>query len=223
MTPQRESGDRARFLGRLRERLGRRPAHPHGRPVLRLEGEPPPVAYATPMDDLTMAFCQAAAQLGALVRRTGRDGLPEVLDEALALAGPGPVALTEEPETAGLEGLLKTRGREVIRPSQGPRAVAGACLGITGAVAGLARTGTLVVDSSRAGSRTVSLLPPVHLALLPATALLPDHGALLRSLDAAALPASLVLITGPSRSSDIELELTLGVHGPGRLLVALLV
>ncbi len=220
--PGRESGHRERFLARLRERLGRGPYPAHGRPVLGLEGGTPSVAYADALEDLAAAFCQAAARLGALVRRTDRQGLGQVLDEALALAGPGPVALAAEPETAGLEELLQARGRQVLWPREGPRALAGACLGITGAVAGLARTGTVIVDSSRAGSRLVSLLPPVHLAILSVTALLPDHGAFLRSLDGSSLPSSLVLVSGPSRSSDIELELTLGVHGPGRLLIALL-
>ncbi len=217
----RESGDRHRFLERLRRRLARSPGAAHG-PTPLLEGEPPPVDYAGPLDDLTGAFCEAAARLGALVRRASRESLLGVLDEALALAGPGPVALTAEPETAWLEAPLLSRGRQVVRPSDGPLAVARACLGVTGAVAGLARTGTVVVDSSRAGSRLVSLLPPVHLAVLPAIALVPDHGAFLRSLDLASLPSGLVLISGPSRSSDIELELTLGVHGPGRLMIALL-
>ena len=104
-------------------------------------------------------------------------------------------------------------------------ATAGADLGITGAVCGIALTGSLIVGSGRAGARTASLLPGVHLALLPRDAILPTPGHLFRDLPATlpdGLPSNLVLITGPSRSADIEMQLTIGVHGPRHLVIGLL-
>lgn len=223
MTAGTESGDRARFLRTLRERLARGTPDNVAHPLPAFEGPPPAVGYAAPVDDPVAAFTKAAVDLGVTVRTVSREAMEEVLDEALDLAGAGPVAISNEPETAGIPDLLRIRGREVIEAEAGPQAVAAACLGITGAVAGIVRSGTLAVDSARSGTRLVSLLPPVHLALLNASALLPDQGAFLRPLDPRSLPSNLVLITGPSRSGDIELVLTVGVHGPGRLIVALLV
>jgi L-lactate dehydrogenase complex protein LldG len=77
----------------------------------------------------------------------------------------------------------------------------------------------------RAGSRTASLLPPVHLALVRRDAIVATPGDLLRHLPERlpdGLPSNLVLITGPSRSADIELQLTVGVHGPRELVIGLL-
>lgn len=95
-------------------------------------------------------------------------------------------------------------------------------LGVTGAVCGIALTGTIVVDSSRAGGRLASLLPPLHLALLPIDAMVADAGEVLRALPARRLPSNLVFVTGPSKSADTELVLTVGVHGPRKVVVALL-
>jgi len=217
------SRERAQFLQTLRDQLARGTPANLAHPLPALEGKPPAVVYAVGADDLIATFTSAATELGVLVRPVSRSAIGEVLDEALELAGVGPVAVTNEPETAGLPELLRSRGREVLGADADPQAVAAACLGITGAVAGIARSGTVIVDSGRSGSRLVSLLPPVHLAFLNTPAIVADQGTFLRALDTASLPSNLVLITGPSRSGDIELVLTVGVHGPGKLMVALLV
>ena len=91
-------------------------------------------------------------------------------------------------------------------------------IGITSADYALADTGTLVMLSSREEARLISLLPPVHLAIVP-------RGRILTGLDELLarepLPvgsrSSMVLITGPSRSADIEQFLVRGVHGPGEI------
>ncbi len=94
-------------------------------------------------------------------------------------------------------------------------------VGITGADYGLADTGTLVMLAT-GDPRLVSLLPPVHIALLPVTRLLSGLDELLTVLpQPAAQTASMVLITGPSRTADIEQILVRGVHGPGELHVLL--
>jgi L-lactate dehydrogenase complex protein LldF len=93
--------------------------------------------------------------------------------------------------------------------------------GLTGAVAGLADTGTLVVPAGPSRSQLASLLPPVHIALLSAGEIyetmadwLADGG------DSTLISASNVsLISGPSRTADIEMTLTIGVHGPGEVIV----
>jgi L-lactate dehydrogenase complex protein LldG len=98
-----------------------------------------------------------------------------------------------------------------------------AIVGITGALAGLADTGSLALQCGPGMGRLASLLPPVHIALLPVDRLYPDVAAFLATHPGAVRQASnLVFITGPSRTADIEQTLTLGVHGPRELHVVLI-
>ena len=86
---------------------------------------------------------------------------------------------------------------------------------MTGAFALLADTGSLVLTSGKGRPRLASLLPPVHVALVRRDQLVPSLGALFTSHPRlAAEAANLVVITGPSRTADIEMTLTRGVHGP---------
>jgi L-lactate dehydrogenase complex protein LldG len=107
-------------------------------------------------------------------------------------------------------------GVEVVSPYASNREVAECELGITGADFALPETGTLGLRSSIERPRTVSLLPRVHLALIQATCLRAD---LHQVLDEAKHDGYFVFITGPSRTADIELTLTVGVHGPKTLIV----
>jgi L-lactate dehydrogenase complex protein LldG len=89
-------------------------------------------------------------------------------------------------------------------------------MGLTGAVAGLADTGSLAVISGPGRGRMASLLPPVHIAVLRADQIVPSLSHFLAShADAADAGSNLVFITGPSRTGDIEMTLSRGVHGPG--------
>ena len=97
-------------------------------------------------------------------------------------------------------------------------ACAVADIGITSADYALAETGTLVMLSSRQEARLVSLLPPVHLAVVPRSRILANLDELLSLLPKPAeQTSSMVLITGPSRTADIEQILVRGVHGPGEI------
>ncbi len=84
----------------------------------------------------------------------------------------------------------------------------------------LANTGTLVQTADAVDKRLVSTLPPLHIALVSTAALLPDLPALLGRVDPRK-SAYLSFITGPSRTADIERVLTIGVHGPERLIAIL--
>jgi L-lactate dehydrogenase complex protein LldF len=93
-------------------------------------------------------------------------------------------------------------------------------VGLTSALAGIADTGTLVVPSRHGQPLTASLLPETHIAVLPVSRLklsLPDA----LSLPEVKKSPATVLITGPSRTADIEMTLTIGVHGPKELHVFL--
>jgi L-lactate dehydrogenase complex protein LldG len=91
-------------------------------------------------------------------------------------------------------------------------------IGITSADYALAATGTLVMLASPDEARLVSLLPPCHIAIFPRSRLLANLDELLSILPRPAdQTSSMVLITGPSRTADIEQRLVRGVHGPGQI------
>ena len=89
-------------------------------------------------------------------------------------------------------------------------------VGITNAQAGIAETGTLVLDSSAELNRLVSLVPPIHIAILDASKIYATLGETLAALRSGGkeLSPAITFITGPSRTADIELTLAIGVHGP---------
>jgi L-lactate dehydrogenase complex protein LldG len=95
-----------------------------------------------------------------------------------------------------------------------------ATIGVTGCDGAIAETGSLVMLSAPGRSRTVSLLPPVHLAIVRPEDLVFSMGDFFEQrVDAVRRATSCTFITGPSRTADIELTLTLGIHGPGRVIV----
>lgn len=93
-------------------------------------------------------------------------------------------------------------------------------VGITTAQAAIAETGTIILDSSRERNRLVSLVPPVHIAIVDASSIFQTLGEALAFIhqDGNISPA-VTFITGPSRTADIELTLAIGVHGPQELYV----
>lgn len=132
-------------------------------------------------------------------------------------------------EQLGLEAILAARNSRYIHYgtlSQLPAAVARqamleADLGISAVNWALAETGTLVLLSGPGSERSASLLPPIHLAIVHVDQILWDLFALVERLKPASLASNLVLVTGPSKTGDLELQLTTGVHGPGTLIVLL--
>lgn len=91
-------------------------------------------------------------------------------------------------------------------------------IGISTVDYALAQTGTFVMLASPENPRLVSLLPPVHIAVIPRSRIVANLDTLLGVLPLPAQQASsMVLITGPSRTADIEQILVRGVHGPGEV------
>lgn len=94
-------------------------------------------------------------------------------------------------------------------------AIAGAQLGITGADYGIVQSGSLVLRSQDRRGRAVSLVPPRHLAFLAASRIRDELGQVMEELlTDGPPPAAVEIISGPSRTSDIEMDLSIGVHGP---------
>jgi L-lactate dehydrogenase complex protein LldG len=92
--------------------------------------------------------------------------------------------------------------------------------GLGGADAALAETGSILISSGPGRSRLATLLPPVHLALVPTSRLTPDIFTWTATRQGPP-PANMVLVSGPSKTGDIEQTLVIGVHGPRRFIVIL--
>ncbi|WP_284285512.1 LutC/YkgG family protein [Alicyclobacillus fastidiosus] len=90
-------------------------------------------------------------------------------------------------------------------------------LGITTCDFAIAETGTLALFASPEHGRVVSLFPWVYLALIPVERLVPRMTEVLSHATEHGMPSSLNFVTGPSRTGDIEMVLTVGVHGPGKV------
>ncbi len=137
----------------------------------------------------------------------------------VALIGDGPAVASNSPLLAecGIADLPGVRAGfkdpEALR-----QACASAAFGITSAEYALADTGTLVMLASVEEARMISLLPPVHIAIIPRVRILTGLDELLWMVPQPGLStSSMVFITGPSRTADIEQILVRGVHGPGEI------
>jgi L-lactate dehydrogenase complex protein LldG len=94
--------------------------------------------------------------------------------------------------------------------------------GFTVARSGIAATGTLVLEPDAGAPRTVSLVPPLHIALVYANTLRTDlHAAVRTERWGDGMPTNLVLVSGPSKTSDIQQTLAYGAHGPRALWVVI--
>lgn len=229
---------RDEILGRLRRAL----AGP--RPVFRDRSDP------TAPPPTPSAVTQAAGDRRSLARGFGTQlseisGSYEILQDAAEArarivelvrewsATDGDASTTEILSWAsralpidGLGDFLSESGLSLFVPEdlhdESARArAARATVGLTGADAAFASTGSIVVGSGRGRSRAASLLPLRHLVLLPMSRIYPTFESWLETLrsDQALgsylrVSGQIVFITGPSKSADIELNLTLGVHGP---------
>jgi L-lactate dehydrogenase complex protein LldG len=91
---------------------------------------------------------------------------------------------------------------------------------VSRAAYGVASTGSVVIASSPEEPRSRHLLPEVHVSLLSEDSIVPDLAALFAACGGR-LPSALAIVTGPSRSADIEQRLVVGVHGPGEVHVVL--
>lgn len=119
---------------------------------------------------------------------------------------------------ASSDPLGERAGGEAVRS-----AAAMADAGITWTDLAIANTGTLVLCSKPGQGRLTSLLPPLHIAIVPEPCLVADLPAALARLGAMQpVPAAVHFITGPSRSADIEQQMILGVHGPGKVVALVL-
>lgn len=218
------SSARARILTRLRQAHAVRPLHenPAAERPEDWQARQPPIA------DLAERFTREQQATGGEVRRVlGWDGLPDVVVPWLAEAGVRSVLTGTEPRLAALVEALAADGRFALRryarPMEDQRAdLFHSDCGITTSRGAIAETGSVIVVPTPAEPRLLSLAPEVHLAIVERKALHPTLAAFIATgAYQAEVPSNLVLISSASRTADIELVLAMGVHGPKRLLVAL--
>ena len=94
---------------------------------------------------------------------------------------------------------------------------------VTGTAGAIAATGSLVLWPDRHEPRLMSLLPPLHIALLKASEIEDNLYSLMQKQNwSAGLPTNLLLVSGPSKTADIEQVLAYGAHGPKELIVLIL-
>jgi L-lactate dehydrogenase complex protein LldG len=137
------------------------------------------------------------------------------------LLGGGPF-IDELPLRSELESLGIAVHSASAQPAEHARtAFFSADVGITGVDSLVAETGTVVLSTRPDQPRAFSLLPPVHIAVAHRSQIVPDLFDLFETQAKESLPACLTLITGPSKTGDIELRLVTGVHGPGEVHVVL--
>ncbi|HUB25656.1 MAG TPA: LUD domain-containing protein [Tepidisphaeraceae bacterium] len=93
--------------------------------------------------------------------------------------------------------------------------------GITDVYAAVAETGSLVIRAQSEHGRALSLVPPIHIAIVRPAQIVPDLIDLFEKLGREGTGSAVSLITGPSKTSDIEMNLVVGVHGPTKVQVFL--
>jgi L-lactate dehydrogenase complex protein LldG len=123
-------------------------------------------------------------------------------------------------KAAGINDALRGIGIEVITDPCGIAEHAEtADIGISGAEFGVAENGSILTDCYAIESRLVSALTPIHVAFLNSRNILKGMEEALATIAKVFDRGYLTFITGPSRTADIERVLTIGVHGPGRLII----
>ena len=203
---------REAMLGRVRTALGRKQADP--------VPAPPPLRLVVPEMHTAARIASFRERFEALngklrvvpTHADARVAVDEILNGRAAIASKAPFL-----KDCGLTIPTGFRDRAELKA-----ACATAPVGITSAPYALAATGTLVMLSSDEEQRLVSLLPPAHIAVIPASCILVNLDELFMRVPLPAdVTSALVFITGPSRTADIEQILVRGVHGPGEVYVVI--
>ena len=210
------------ILGRIRRSLGVTKGDPGRRAIViaRLENAPKGVIPARgqlpPAGQRTL-FRKMAEKVSATVAEiVSRDDIPKAIAEYLRGQNlPATVRIGEDP--------LLTRlpwEKTPLEVTQGPT-VGDDPVSVSHALAGVAESGTLVLASGAENPTTLNFLPETHIVVLAGKDLVGDYEAAWAKLRGqygkGTLPRTVNLITGPSRSGDIEQTIILGAHGPRRL------
>lgn len=216
------------FFARIAERLGRpQLTKPPQRTV---KGAPDFWNdYALDREDNVELFIKNWKSLGGVARRfADTAALGQFLETFAAETGVKQVIRADHPllEELRVDVRMKPAEVHVWKKESGENGgrsrllekAADADLGIAVVDFAIAHTGSVVIASGPSQGRSISLLPTAFMGIVKASAIKTKMGEVLREIAAwsgSGLPAGIHFITGPSRSADIENDLTIGVHGPG--------
>ena len=217
--------DRTEFLESIRHRTGR--YKPTNAPDVAWTPKEEP-RESPPIEDPPARFVEELEALGGHGKRV--ESMQEAREYVLDLARERDAKLlvrwdVEELEELGVDEPLREAGVEVTvwRDLEDFKDVAARSdIGLSTAEWAIAETGSLILTGGPGKGRTVTLLPPTYVAIVPADRILrtvPE--AIEKYAGGGTLPANVCFHTGPSRSGDIEMTLTIGVHGPGDVHVVL--
>ena len=224
--------DEQAFLARIRERMRRRPAPAPPEPYAPGAGPGADREESFGFEEKFARFRAALEALGGKVYRArGADAAFSLVASELAGRGAQRVVTAGGDWSACAE-ALRRRGIALDcwdeltfafgSPERSPDFVNRWDAGINWADFAVAELGSLAVLASEAQGRAVSLLPPLYVALVRAERLVYSRRTVLAHVAKAARaggrPPALTFITGPSRSADIEMDLSVGVHGPGEVI-----
>ena len=222
MTARTEGGSRAAILGRIRQSLGREAIDPAKRAEIKewLASPPrnPVPARADALDAAARValFVDMAEAAACTVRRVASpDEIAPAIADYLTRTNQ-PAQLVQAP---ALEGTIDWSATPSVEARSGLPGKDDA-VGVVPAFAGVAETGTLVTHSGPETPSTLNFLPDTAIAILCRSDIVATYeDAFDRTREGAmeALPRTVNLITGPSRTGDIEQQIQIGVHGPRRL------
>lgn len=165
--------------------------------------------------NLAQTFCESLTSIGANCRIL--NGLDEAGNEIARLIGERSAKLIGISDSSTVIKIAEKIEADFIQNASAEE-LFNCEIGITSAQLGIAETGTLVIESDKEFNRLTSLVPPTHICILESSKLRNNLGEVLAELNKD-LSKSVTFITGQSRTSDIELTLALGVHGPKELFV----
>ena len=179
----------------------------------------PLVAASPSAADLVESFRESLSLVGGnIVTVDDINGAAYEIDKIIKALSAKKIAFSDAELVCQTKKILKANGEFLEKASAAE--LFDCDLGITGAQFGIAETGTLVLESEKEFNRLASLVPTVHICLLDAKSIRQTLGEVLATLEKD-LSRTITFITGPSRTSDIELMLAIGVHGPAQLFVIL--
>lgn len=218
------SDARSRILERLRQAAHQAPHYLN--PLT--AREPEWQRRQPPMGDLAARFCEEQQKVGTKVLRVPDwQSLPGAVAPWFgefriesAMTGDNPRLEPLRSHLADRLGVQLHRYDRTVEEQK--EEIFSVDCGITGSAGGLADTGSVLMVPTAQEPRLLSLAVPVHLVVVETALLFPTLGAYLDTgVYQADPPSNLVLISGASRTADIELTLAVGVHGPKVFLVAL--
>ena len=193
----------------------------HTKQDVRAQSLPPAVVGREQVGSLVGRFQQALeAVSGHFIAAANESEAAQAIQQILAQTKARQIAVSDSPLVQRI--MAQVKSEALLLQNAAAPDLFDCDAGITGAQWAIAETGTLVLESDHERHRLSSLVPMIHIAIVESHRVrqtLSEVLQILRQLGPEGLSPTVTFITGPSRTSDIELTLAIGVHGPAELYV----